>query len=75
MPTIDGQRLVVVVQEFPQSMGLTLSDFVERRFAADGFIVVGDFFEALRRYRYALGDAGEKRANLFGPGGAAEGDE
>src|SRR3990172_1462388 len=56
-------------------MGLAQGDFVERGLAADGFIVVGDFFEALRRYWDAFGHAGKKRANLFATSWPAKGDQ
>jgi len=63
------------IQDFLKRFRLAKSDFVERRFAADRFVVVDDFFKPLRRYWNAFGDSGKKRANLFRRSRAAKGDQ
>ncbi len=46
MPTYTGS--VSVFKQFFNAFRLAKSDFVERRFAADRFVVVGDFFKPRR---------------------------
>ena len=58
-----------------QRFCLVKSDFVQRRFAAHSFIVMGNFFEPLGRDRYSFRHTGEEWANFLQRSGAAEGDE
>ena len=72
---VDRQRVAAFIQDILKRFRLAKSDFVERRLAADGFVVVDDFFKPLRRYWNAFGDSGKKRANLFRRSRAAKGDQ
>ena len=72
---VNRQRVAAFIQDFLKRFRLAKSDFVERRFAADGFVMVDDFFKPLRRDWNAFGDSGKKWANLFRRSRAAKGDQ
>ena len=58
-----------------QRCGLAKRDFVQRRFAAHGVVVMRHGFEPLGRYGDALSYASQKRTNLFRRARAAKSDQ
>ncbi len=74
-PDIHRQARAAVAQPLAQSLGLRLRQSREWRHATEQLVVMGDFFDALRRNAPAAQDVGEERSDVSWPLGAAERDQ
>ena len=74
-PDVNRQLRAAVAQPLAQSLGLRRRQSCEWRDATEQIVVMGDFFDTLRRNAAAAQDVGEERFDVSWSLGAAERDQ